>query len=123
MVVSRVRWPGSTPKLVNTWTGPWRIVAEGKVPVHGIQSIVTGEVKEVYVVRLRFYAALFGQDRRLYSSSLRWPGSSIFRRQKRDRILTSKRTGLNSTGERVRGIRLRRYGTAPRSLLSRSCGS
>ena len=89
MVVSRVRWPGSTPKLVNTWTGPWRIVTVGKVHIHGIQSIVTGVVKEVHVVRLRFYAALFGLDHRLYSASLRWPGSSTFRRQKTDRVLTS----------------------------------
>ena len=47
----RVRRPGSTPKLVCTWTSPWR---NDKVHVYGVQNNVTGEVKDVYVVRLRF---------------------------------------------------------------------
>ena len=55
-MVARVRRPGSTPKFVSTWTGPWRIVTADKVHVYGVQNIVTGEVKDVHVVRLRFYA-------------------------------------------------------------------
>ena len=56
VMVARVWRPGSTPKLVSTWTGPWRIVTADKVHVYGVQNIVTGEVKDVHVVRLRFYA-------------------------------------------------------------------
>ena len=26
--VARVRQPGITPKLMNTWTGPWRVVSK-----------------------------------------------------------------------------------------------
>ena len=55
MIVARVRRPGSTPKLVSTWTGPWRIIAVDKVHVYDVQNIVTGEVKNVHVVRLRFH--------------------------------------------------------------------
>ena len=56
VMVARARRPGSMPKLVSTWTGPWRIVTADKAHVYGVQNIVTGEVKEVHVVRLRFYA-------------------------------------------------------------------
>ena len=42
---------------MSTWTGPWRVVTTAdKVHLHGVQNIVTGEVKNVHVVRLRFYA-------------------------------------------------------------------
>ena len=54
--MARVRRPGSTLKLASTWTGPWRIVPADKVHVYGIQNIVTRKVKEVHVIRLRFYA-------------------------------------------------------------------
>ena len=56
VMVARVRRPGSTSKLVSTWTGPWRVVTADKVHVHGVQNIVMGEVKNVHVVRLWFYA-------------------------------------------------------------------
>ena len=56
VMVARVRRPGSTPKLVSTWTDPWRIVTVDEVHVYGVQNIVTGEVKDVHMVRLRFYA-------------------------------------------------------------------
>ena len=55
VMVARARRPGSMPKLVSTWIGPWRIVTADKVHVYGVQSIITGEVKDVHVVRLRFY--------------------------------------------------------------------
>ena len=55
--------------------------------------------------------------------SLRWPGPSTFVRAKTDRVLMSRWTGFDSTRERVRRGRLQLYGTAPRSLLNRSCGS
>ena len=56
LMVARVRRPGSTPKLVSTWTGPWRIVTADKAHVYGVQNIITGEANDVRVARLRFYA-------------------------------------------------------------------
>ena len=56
VMVARVRRPGSTPKLVSTWTGPWRSVAADKVHMYGVQNTVTSKIKDVHVVRLRFYA-------------------------------------------------------------------
>ena len=55
-MVTRVRRPDSAPKLVSTWTGPRRIVTADKVHVYSVQNIVTGEVKDVDVVHLWFYA-------------------------------------------------------------------
>ena len=55
MVAVRVRRPGSTPKLVRTWTGPLQNVTADKMHVYGVQNIFTGEFKDVQVVRLRFY--------------------------------------------------------------------
>ena len=49
-MVASVRRPGSMPKLVSTWTGPWRIVTADKVHVYGVTNIVTGEVKDVHDV-------------------------------------------------------------------------
>ena len=46
---------GSAPKLVTTWTGPWRVVSGGSPHVYNVQDIVTGETKEVHVVRMRAY--------------------------------------------------------------------
>ena len=54
VMVARVRRPDSTSKLVSKWTGPWRIETADKVHVYGVQNIVTGVVKDVHVVRLRF---------------------------------------------------------------------
>ena len=56
VLAARVRRAGTTPKLVSTWTGPWRIVAAEKKHVYGIQNIVNGEVRDAHVARLRYYA-------------------------------------------------------------------
>ena len=56
VLVARVRKLGSAPKLVTTWTGPWRVVLGGSPHVYNVQDIVTGETKEVHVVRMRAYA-------------------------------------------------------------------
>ena len=56
MLVARVRKLGSAPKLVTTWTGPWRVVSSGSPHVYNVQDIVTGHTKEVRVVRMRAYA-------------------------------------------------------------------
>ena len=41
---------------MSTWTGPRRIETGDKLHVYCVQNTVTGEVKNVHVVRLRFYA-------------------------------------------------------------------
>ena len=55
-MVARVRKSGATPKLVTTWTGPWRVVTAEQPHVYGVQNIISGEVRDVHVVRLCFYA-------------------------------------------------------------------
>ena len=37
-------------------TGPWRVVSAEQQHVYGLQNIVSGEVRDVHVARLRFYA-------------------------------------------------------------------
>ena len=56
VIVARARRSGSTPKLMSTCTGRWRIVTADKVHVYGVQNTLTDEVEHVHVVRLRFYA-------------------------------------------------------------------
>lgn len=54
--VARDTRQGSTPKLMNTMTGQWRVVKADKQHVYGVQNIVLGEVKEEHVPRMRYYA-------------------------------------------------------------------
>ncbi|CAN0391024.1 unnamed protein product, partial [Ascophyllum nodosum] len=56
VLVARVRKPGRVPKLVQTWTGPWRVVSVESEHVRVLEDVVTGETKEVHVVRMRPYA-------------------------------------------------------------------
>ena len=56
VLVARVRKPSRVPKLVQTWTGQWRVVPGGSEHFRVVESIVTGETKEVHVVRMRPYA-------------------------------------------------------------------
>ena len=56
VLVARFRELGSAPKLVTTRTGLWRVVSSGSPHVYNVQDIVTGETKEVHVVRMRAYA-------------------------------------------------------------------
>ena len=56
VLVVRVRKLGSAPKLVTAWTGPLRVVSGGSPHVYSVQDIMTGETKEVHVVRMRAYA-------------------------------------------------------------------
>ena len=58
VLVARVRKLGNAPKLVTIWTGPWCVVSGGSPHVYTVQDIVTGETKEVHVVRMRAYADL-----------------------------------------------------------------
>ncbi|CAN0217617.1 unnamed protein product [Ascophyllum nodosum] len=54
--VARVRKLGRVPKLLQTWTGPCRVVPGGSEHVCVVEDIVTGETKEVHMVRMRPYA-------------------------------------------------------------------
>ena len=56
VLVTRVRKLSSAPKLVTTWTGPWRVVSSGSPHVYNVQDIVTGVTNEVHVVRMCAYA-------------------------------------------------------------------
>ena len=56
VLVARVRKPGRMPKLVQTWSGTSRVVPGGSEHVRVVEDIVTGETKEVHVVRMRPYA-------------------------------------------------------------------
>ena len=100
---------------------------------YGVQSIVTGEVEDVHVVRLRFYAdkdleTTVG-SREVFKHAFtqgefEMAGMvGILEAEEGHRVLTSKRTELDSTRERVRGNLKRLFGTARRKLSSRSCGS
>ena len=56
VLYARVRRLGVTPKLMATWTGPWRVVGAHHPHVFEIQNIVSGRVHTAHVARLRFYA-------------------------------------------------------------------
>ena len=56
VLYARVRRPGVTPKLMATWTGPWRVVGAHHPHLLGIRNIVSGRVQTAHVARLRFYA-------------------------------------------------------------------
>ena len=53
---ARVRRQGVTPKLMSTWTGPWRVVGADHYHLYSVQKIVSGKVHTAHVARLRFYA-------------------------------------------------------------------
>ena len=56
VLVPRVRQPGITPKLINTWTGPWRVASKTGGHAYGVKDIVTGRSREVHIARVRPYA-------------------------------------------------------------------
>ena len=56
VLVARVRRNGSTPKLRMTCTEPWRVVVAQRPHLYGVQNIVSGEVRDIHVARMRFYA-------------------------------------------------------------------
>ena len=43
-------------KLMSTWTGPWRVANDNKEHVYPVQHLITGELRDFHVVRMRFYA-------------------------------------------------------------------
>ena len=57
VLVARVRKLGNAPRLVTTWTEPWRMVSSGSPHVYNVQNIVNGErytsCRCVLIMRIR----------------------------------------------------------------------
>ena len=82
--VARVRQLGITPKLINTWTRPWRAVSKTGGHVYDVEDIVMERAREVQITRMRPYAHAslnFAAELKRYSIALRarvgltWRGS------------------------------------------------
>ncbi|CAN0010642.1 unnamed protein product, partial [Choristocarpus tenellus] len=56
VMVARFRKRGSRPKLVSTWTGLRRVVEAETPHVYQVQNIISKDLHEVHVSRLRFYS-------------------------------------------------------------------
>ncbi|CAM9714536.1 unnamed protein product, partial [Sphacelaria rigidula] len=56
VLYARVRTQGATPKLMFTWTGPWRVVGADDAHLYSLQKIVSGAVRVIHAARLRSYA-------------------------------------------------------------------
>ena len=57
VLVARVRkLDSAAPKLMATWTGPWRVISGESPRVYHMRDNVAGETKEVHVVQMRAYA-------------------------------------------------------------------
>ena len=54
VLVARVSTQGKHRKLMNTWTGPWRVANDDKEDVCAVQNLVTAELRDVHVARMRF---------------------------------------------------------------------
>ena len=56
VLVARTRKAGRNAKLMSEWTGPWRVVSDDREHVYAVEHIVSGEVRDTHVARMRFYA-------------------------------------------------------------------
>lgn len=56
LLVPRVYQQEHHPKIVSTWTEPWRVVSEDKEYVYTVQSIMNGVLRDAHVARMRFNA-------------------------------------------------------------------
>ena len=56
VLVVRVSRQGQHSKLLRTLTGPWRVANDDKEHVYAVQHLVTVELRDVHVARMRFYA-------------------------------------------------------------------
>ena len=56
VLYARLRRQGVSPRLMSTWTGPWRVVGADHPHVYSVQNIVSGKVHTAHVACLRFYA-------------------------------------------------------------------
>ena len=53
VMVARVSRRGKHRKLMSTCTGPWRVANEDKEHVYAVQHLVTTELRDVHVARMR----------------------------------------------------------------------
>ena len=56
VLVARVSKQVKHRKLTSTWTGPWRVANEDKEHVYALKHLVTAELRDVHVARMRVYA-------------------------------------------------------------------
>ena len=56
VLVARVSRQGKHRKLVNTWTGLWRVANDDKEHVYAAQHLITAEPHDVHAARMRVYA-------------------------------------------------------------------
>ena len=56
VLLAEVSTQGKHCKLISTWTGPWRFANDDKERAYAVQHLVTGELRDVHVARMRFYA-------------------------------------------------------------------
>ena len=54
VMVARVSRQGKHRKQMITWTGPWRVANDDKEHVYAVQHLVTAELRDVHVARMRF---------------------------------------------------------------------
>ena len=74
VLYARVRRQGVTPKLMSTWTGPWRVVRADHSHVYSAQNVVSGKGHTAHVARLRFYA---DADLNIYRGNQRCDASFV----------------------------------------------
>ena len=56
VLVARARKGGRHAKLMNTWTRPWKVVSDDREHVYTVEYIISGDVHDAHVARLKFYA-------------------------------------------------------------------
>ena len=56
VLVARVSRQGKHRKLTSAWIGPWRVANNDKDHVYAVQHLVTDELPDVHVARMRFHA-------------------------------------------------------------------
>ena len=89
VLVARVSTQGKHRKLMSTWTGPWRVAKDDKEHVYALQHLVTVELRDVHVARMRFTPV----------TSSRSPASSArFSNNWRTRASTTSGASLLSRG-------------------------
>ena len=131
VLYARVRRPGVTPKLMATWTGPWRVVGAHHPHLFEIQNIVSGRVHTAHVDRLRFYADsqlnVTADVKNVFQHAFnqgQFQMAGVVRvAEADDRSLIVLSTGLVLKSTRGLGSLLRRFLRPSRNFSQRSCGS
>ena len=56
VLVGRPSRQGKDPKLMSTWTRPWRVANDDEEHAYTVQHFVTAELRDVHMARMRLYA-------------------------------------------------------------------